>query len=128
MIFLMDVRTRFLWIFIGFYLLAPGALQATDTVSVTPFSCCDGQFVEKIIDGKSVWQNIGNHIYLYFDIPDSFAFTPGTPVYIRVSYYDEAYGVVGLEYDSTKGDTLSDKYVRSETHMRSSRVVARATI
>jgi hypothetical protein len=120
--FSMDGRVRFFWIILVFCLVAPGALRAANTVGVTPFSCCDGQFVVKVIDGQSVYQNIGDHIYLYFDIPDAFEFTTGTPVYVRVSYFDEAYGRVGLEYDSTKGDALVDKYVRSETHLRSSRI------
>ena len=95
---------------------------AEDNVNLSPFQFDDGQFIFTTIGGETVWQNISGHIYLYFDVPESFTFTPGSPVYVKVTYYDEAYGSVGLEYDSTRGSTVPDIYYRSETHTRSSRV------
>jgi len=95
---------------------------AEDSVNLSPFQCGDGQFIITTIGGDTVWQNISGHIYFYFDVPESFTFTPGSPVYVKVTYYDEAYGTVGLEYDSTRGSTIPDIYYCSETHTRSSRV------
>jgi len=60
--------------------------------------------------------------YLYFDVPASFAFTSGVPVYVRIEYHDAGSGKLSPQYDSTYGDTTADKYKAAEIHTRSSRV------
>ena len=109
-------------------LLTSPELLMAETVDLTPISCCDGQLNSTTLNGENVWQNLTGHTYFYFDVPDSFSVTPGSPVYVKVTYYDERFGTVGLEYDSTKGTTIQDIYCRSETHTRSSRVNTRAFV
>ena len=104
------------------YLATSSSLWASNSASLTPFLCCDGQYIETTIAGKPVWQNIDDHIYLYFDVPESFTFSAGSSVYLEITYYAEAYGTVAVNYDSARGDSLADKYYLSETHTRSSRV------
>src|SRR4051812_21248493 len=72
-------------------LLAPFAL-AVDTVSLNPLSCCDGTFVTTNAGGQTVWQNTGSSAYMYFDVPGTFTFTSGVPVFVRVVYFDSAFG------------------------------------
>jgi hypothetical protein len=104
-------------------------LQAADSVSLTPFSCCDGRFKVILQPGREqLWQNTNGDIYQYFNVPGSFTFTPGTPVYLKVTYSDEGGGTVRVEYDSTAGNSLADMYRRSEIHTRSSRVNSRAYV
>lgn len=97
--------------------------SAADTMSLTPFSCCDGLFKTLLLPGgQAVWQNTNGHIYLYFDVPGGFTFTPGSPVYLKVIFYDQGYGRVGVHYDSTKGDSLADKYREAEEGQGASRL------
>ncbi len=95
---------------------------AADTSSLTPFSCCDGLFTIVVLPGpETVWRNTSGHTYLYFDVPGRFTFTPGSPVYLKVTFYDQGYGVVGVHYDSTKGDSLADMYREAEESQGASR-------
>ncbi|HEY1011192.1 MAG TPA: carbohydrate-binding protein, partial [Herpetosiphonaceae bacterium] len=54
---------------------------------------------------------------MYFNVPSSFPFTPGAPLYVRVDYYDDNGGRIGLEYDSAAA-----AFKQSEVHVRTSRV------
>jgi len=97
--------------------------EAADSVSLTPFSCCDGRLKVVTVPGQGVvWQNTDGDIYQYFNVPGSFTFAQGSPVYLKVTYFDEGNGTVWVEYDSTAGNSIADMYRRSETHTRSSRV------
>jgi hypothetical protein len=99
--------------------------RAADAVALAPNSCCDGQFITANVGGEPVWQVASGNSYLYFDVPASFTFAPGAPVYVEVQYYDEGHGTLRLEYDSTKGNALPDFYSPAELHTRSSRVNSR---
>jgi hypothetical protein len=81
----------------------------------------DGVFSTQSFEGRTVWVPT---IYLYFDVPASFAFTSGVPVYVRIEYHDAGRGKLAVAYDSTYGDTTADKSRASEIHTRSSRVGA----
>src|SRR6185369_10957764 len=87
------------WMAAFIALLLPTFALAVDTVSLTPLSCCDGTFVTTNAGGQSVWQNTGSSAYMYFDVPGTFTFTSGVPVYVRVVYFDTAYGTVAIQYD-----------------------------
>jgi hypothetical protein len=106
---------------LGLVLLAMASatpLKAAKTLSLTPFSCCDGQFVTTNAGGQTVWQNVGGSAYLDFIVPASFAFTSGAPVYVQVVYFDDGDGRIDLEYDSVSGCA----YAKSLLHTRTSRM------
>jgi len=94
------------------------ASNAANTLSLTPFSCCDGQFITTNARGQTVWQNVSGSAYLDFIVPASFAFTSGAPVYVQAVYYDEGDGRIDLEYDSVTGYA----YAKSLLHTRTSRM------
>ena len=75
----------------------------------------DGVFTTTTFAGRTVW--VPNN-YLYFDVPASFAFTSGVPVYVRIEYHDAGRGNLAVQYDSTPGSA----YLSPEVHTRSSRV------
>lgn len=79
----------------------------------------DGLFSTATFEGRTVWVPTN---YLYFDVPASFPFTVGQPVYVRIEYHDAGRGRLAIQYDSTYGDTTADKFRASEIHTRSSRV------
>lgn len=99
----------------GFTLVAA---RAADTVNLAAFSCCDGQFVTNTVGGETVWQNIPGSSFINFTVPASFTFTSGVPVYVRVEYYDDGFGQIGLQYDSV----ANGAYASSLRHVRTSRV------
>ena len=112
------------WIIVlaSFLAFAP-SLLGIDTLSLTPtFVAGDGQFTSTTINGQVVWQSTNNSFYLYFDVPSTFTFTTGMPVYVQVVYYDTGYGTLRVQYDSTYSSQLADKYHPAEAHTRSSRV------
>ena len=92
--------------------------HAADTVNLTAFSCCDGQFITTTVGGQTVWQNIPGSSFLNFNVPASFTFTSGVPVYVRVEYYDDGFGQMSLQYDSVS----TGAYASSPRHVRTSRV------
>ena len=106
----------------------PFEIERPDHVSLTPFSCCDGQFQTATIDSQSVWRTLAGNPYMYFTVPDSWDFTPGSPAYLQVTYYNDGYGTISVEYDSAFGGSPADMYRRSETHTRSSRVNTQAFV
>ena len=81
-----------------------------------------GSYTTESSDGRTVWVPNNSSVQLFFDVPGSFSFTPGQPVYVRIEYHDTGYGRLFAEYDSTLGSTTADKYRDSEIHARSSRV------
>lgn len=95
---------------------------AADTVNLTPFSCCDGQFITTTAGGQTVWQNIPGSSFINFNVPASFTFTSGVPVYVRVEYYDDGFGQMSLQYDSVSAGA----YASSPRHVRTSRVNTKA--
>jgi hypothetical protein len=107
------------WLAVGLALAcAVASLSAADTVNLTPFSCCDGQFITTTAGGQTVWQNIPGSSFINFNVPASFTFTSGVPVYVRVEYYDDGFGQMGLQYDSVSAGA----YASSPRHVRTSRV------
>ena len=99
-----------------------------NSITLSPFSCCDGQYRFVTLDGHAVWQVRAGHAYLYFDVPGSFNFIREAPVYLKITYYDQGYGVVCAQYDSAWGNQIANFYTRSETHTRSSRVNTRTLV
>ncbi|MCU0785550.1 MAG: glycoside hydrolase family 71/99-like protein [Verrucomicrobia bacterium] len=96
------------------------ASPAQSVTNLTPKSFSgDGGFSTNIFEGRTVWVPTN---YLYFDVPASFVFTQGVPVYVRIEYHDAGRGRLSVQYDSTYGDTTTDKYRAPEIHTRSSRV------
>jgi hypothetical protein len=77
----------------------------------------DGQFTEVTVGGEQAWQNTGTSGYLYARRPDSFSFAAGQTLYVRVTYFDDAQGLIDLQYDSQ-----SNAYTSSPLHTRTSRV------
>ena len=90
-------------------------------VDITPYSSPpgDGTFTQATVAGQPVWQNTGNSYFLYCRRPDSFAFTVGQTLYVRVTYFDDIGGNVGLQFDaqtnSFKASTLSSRTTRVNT-------------
>ncbi len=76
-----------------------------------------GSYTTESFDGRIVWVPNNSAVQLYFDIPGSFDFTPGQPVYVRIEYHDSGQGRLFAEYDSA-----SNNYEDAEIHSRSSRV------
>jgi len=107
---------------------SPFVIARQDSVKVTPFSCCDGQFQTATAGGQAVWRDLPGNSYMYFQIPYVWNFKPGSPAYLQITYYDEGYGTVSVEYDSAFGNSGTDMYRRSETHTRSSRVNTRTFV
>ena len=93
-------------------LAASAPLEAIDRLTLSPFSCCDGQFTTAAAQGERVWRIAAGSNYLYFNVPSTFTFQAGLPVYVEVTYLDEGQGTVALQYDSTNGNVLADFYVR----------------
>jgi autotransporter-associated beta strand protein len=96
---------------IGFLGAARGA-----EVDITPNSTTDGAYTQVSVAGQTAWQNTGTSRYLYARRPNSFAFTPGQTLYVRVTYFDDAGGTVDLQFDaqtsSTKTSTLTTRTTR----------------
>ena len=86
-------------------------------VDLTPVSTTDGTYTQVTVAGQTAWQNTGTSRYIYGRRPDSFAFTAGQPLYVRVTYFDDAEGIVDLQYDSQTSSTTT-----SPLHTRTSRV------
>lgn len=91
---------------------------------LTPDVYSGGSYYNSTVDGKPVWITDNSNYQLYFDVPDTFNFIPGQPVYVRIEYLDEGTGRLFAEYDSTlvTADGENVKYINSETHSRSSRM------
>ncbi len=111
-----------LWRCLAGCVVAAGCLGAAlgATVDLVPVPEGDGAYAQVTVAGEPVWQNTGASIYLYCRRPDSFTFTPGQALYVRVTYYDdEGGGTIGLQYDAQAG-----AYTSSTVHARTSRVGA----
>jgi hypothetical protein len=94
---------------------SPFVIAKQDSVKVTPFSCCDGQMEKATAGGQTVWRVLPGSSYMYFQIPYTWNFKPGSPAYLQITYFDEGYGTVWVEYDSAFG-IVSRRYRRSDTH------------
>ena len=81
-----------------------------------------GSYSNSTVDGKPVWITDNSNYQLYFDVPGTFNFVPGQPVYVRIEYLDAGSGRIFAEYDSTLGSATANKFQDAETHSRSSRV------
>jgi autotransporter-associated beta strand protein len=86
-------------------------------VDLTPISTTDGLYTQVTVAGQPAWQNTGTSRHLYARRPDSFGFTAGQPLYVRVTYFDDAEGLVDLQYDSQ-----TNAYTTSPLHTRTTRV------
>ena len=86
-------------------------------MELTPTSQGDGSYGAVMVAGESAWQNTGASRYLYCKRPDSFSFSPGQTLYVRVTYFDDQVGSIGLQYDAQAGN-----YTTSSLHTRTSRV------
>jgi hypothetical protein len=92
------------------------ASPAQSVINLSPKSVGgDGLFSTSTFGGRSVWVPTS---YLYFDVPGSFAFTVGQPVYVRIEYHDAGRGKLAVQYDNNPGSA----YQNTELHTRSSRV------
>ncbi|NDV61586.1 hypothetical protein G0Q06_03905 [Puniceicoccales bacterium CK1056] len=92
------------------------------TVSLVPDDYSFGSFTVETVNGQDVWVATNANSYLYFDVPSSFSFVPGEPVYVEIEYIDDATGRLFVEYDSGYGSDPSDKNYDAEIHTRSSRL------
>ncbi|MGL5017953.1 MAG: hypothetical protein ACRDBP_07460, partial [Luteolibacter sp.] len=86
-------------------------------VDLTPIPGGDGSYTQVTVAGQTAWQNSGTSRYLYGRRPDSFSFTVGQTLYVRVTYFDDAAGSISLQYDSQTA-----AYTTSPLHTRTSRV------
>ncbi|VGO23555.1 hypothetical protein SCARR_05662 [Pontiella sulfatireligans] len=77
-----------------------------------------GSYTTESFDGRTVWVPDNTATQLFFNVPGSFGFIPGQPVYMRIEYHDDGSGRLFAEYDSNQSDT----YKNAEIHARSSRV------
>lgn len=94
-----------------------GSAMAAE-VDLTPVSTTDGLYSVVTVAGQTAWQNTGpDSWYLYARRPNSFSFTAGQALYVRVTYFDDAGGSMALEYDSQ-----THPYTGSQLHTRTSRV------
>jgi hypothetical protein len=112
----------FLSPFLATPLFESGTAMGADSLELTPFSCCDGRFIVTTIDGRQAWQTQPGSMHLYFNVPSSFTVTPGSPLYVTVTYHDSGAGTLWVQYDSTRGSAIPDIYARSEVHTRSTRI------
>lgn len=96
------------------------APQTADLVPSTGIAA--GAYALETFDGRTVWVPSNDFDQLYFDVPGSFGFVPGQPVYLRIEYHDSGIGRLFAEYDSALGSETADKYRDAEIHARSSRV------
>ncbi|RYD71027.1 MAG: hypothetical protein EOP84_25635, partial [Verrucomicrobiaceae bacterium] len=87
------------------------------SVDLTPLSTSDGIWTQATVGGQSVWQNPAGSGFLYCRRPTSFAYTQGQTLYVRVTYYDEGGGRIGLQYDG-----MADPFTSPAVHTRTSRV------
>ena len=56
-------------------------------------------------------------VYLYFAVPKTILSGEGKPVYVEISYFDNKPGTpLTLEYDSARGEQITDKYCPAEEH------------
>jgi autotransporter-associated beta strand protein len=108
----MQLKSTVLPIGFAFAVLAAGA-----EVDLTPVTSADGEFTQVTVAGEQAWQNTGTSGYLYARRPDSFGFAAGQTLYVRVTYFDDAAGLIDLQYDSE-----SNAYTSSPLHTRTSRV------
>ena len=99
----------------GLWLALVGGAQGA-SLSLTPlFNGGDGAYMTTNLGGQSAWKPVSGSYYLYFNVPLSFSFVTGSPIYVQVTYYDDVSGTVSVQYDSTNG-----AYASSEAHTRSS--------
>lgn len=84
------------------------------SVDLTPLSTSDGICTQTTVAGQPVWQNTGGSGFLYCRRPNSFAYTQGQTLYVRVTYYDEGGGRIGLQYDG-QADPFSSPTVHTRT-------------
>ena len=58
----------------------------------------------------------GAHRYVYFDVADPYYYDHSGSVTIRLSYFDEGGGAIGLHYDSSEGgDSIAHEYKPAST-------------
>lgn len=109
-----------LWRCLAVCVLTIGCLGAArgTSVDLTPVSTTDGLYAVVTVAGQTAWQNTGPaSYYLYARRPNSFSFSAGQTLYVRVTYFDDAGGNVALEYDSQ-----THPYMASGLHTRTTRV------
>jgi hypothetical protein len=97
-------------------LILGGAATGAE-VDLIPVSAGDGIYTQVSVGGGQAWQNTGTARYLYCPRPDSFAFSAGQTLYVRITYFDDAAGRVDLQYDAQ-----TNAYTTSPLHTRTSRV------
>ena len=100
-----------------FACLAFSSRVQASSATLTPGNFGDGQTIQTTVGGQTVWQIASGSSFMYFNVPSSFTFTVGSPVYVQISYYDAGLGKISCQYDSTSG-----AYTSTEAHTRSSRV------
>ncbi|MGI8601520.1 MAG: PA14 domain-containing protein [Verrucomicrobiales bacterium] len=94
-----------------------GSVASAASADLNPLSGADGVVARVNAGGALVWQNTGSSLYMYFQRPSSFPLIKGQTLYVRVTYYDDGDGQVGLQYDAASG-----AYTRPAIHSRTSRV------
>ena len=73
----------------------------------------DGNTTPVTIGGRSCRQNVNPNtdLYFYFGVSDLFAFQGNvTNLYVVMDYFDTGSGTLGMQYDSTTGNTLDAFY------------------
>jgi hypothetical protein len=75
-----------------------------------------GSYTVESFDGRTVWVPDNTATQLFFQVPGSFNFVSGYPVYARIEYHDSGQGRLFAEYDSP-----INTYEDAEVHARSSR-------
>ncbi len=85
-------------------------------VDITPTATSDGAYSQVTVGGQTAWQNTGTSRYLYGRRPNSFTFTLGQTLYLRITYFDDAAGTVDLQFNAQtsnfKTSTLTTRTTR----------------
>jgi autotransporter-associated beta strand protein len=92
-------------------------------VDLTPISGGDGVYTQVTVAGQTAWQNTGTSRYLYARRPNSFAFTVGQTLYVRVTYFDDASGTIDLQFDAQTSNARNSTLHTRTTRVNSGRFV-----
>jgi autotransporter-associated beta strand protein len=92
-------------------------------VDITPISTADGIYSQVAVGGQTAWQNTGTSRYLYGRRPNSFAFTAGQTLYVRVTYFDDLEGTVDLQFDAQTSNSKNSTLTTRTSRVNSGRFV-----
>jgi autotransporter-associated beta strand protein len=102
------------------FLLASASAAEVD---ITPIAAADGAFSQVTVGGGTAWQNTDTSRYLYGRRPNSFVFTAGQTLYVRVTYFDDVSGAVDLQYDAQTSNSKTSTLTTRTSRVNSGRFV-----